>query len=145
MVGKSEIRELLDTGGIVRGADGEKIGKVGDVYLDNAGGQPAWVTVRSGLLGSGEHFVPLDDATVDDGALRVPYDKLTVLAAPSIAVDVLLSPHDEVELYSHYGLSVRAPDEPATPADATTAASSPSAEGAAPQQNLQPAPPGPRG
>lgn len=115
MVDKGEIRELLDAGGVVRGADGERIGRVGDVYLDNAEGRPAWITVRTGLLGTGEHFVPLDGAGIADDALHVPYDKLTVLAAPSVEADVLLSPHDEVELYSHYGLAVRAPDEPPAP------------------------------
>ncbi|MEE6281781.1 PRC-barrel domain-containing protein [Georgenia sp. MJ170] len=112
---ENEVRELLEAGGVVRGPDGERIGKVGDVYLDNAGGRPAWVTVRTGLLGTGEHFVPLDGATIADAALRVPFDKLTVLAAPSVAADALLSPHDEVELYSHYGLAVRAPGEPEAP------------------------------
>lgn len=116
MVTKSEIRDVLDRGGTVRGPDGEKIGKVGDVYLDNAEGRPAWVTVRTGMLGTGEHFVPLDGASITDGRLHVPFDRLTVLAAPSVEADALLSPHDEVELYSHYGLAVQAPDEEPTPA-----------------------------
>lgn len=111
MVATSEIRELLDQGGAVRGAHDEKIGTVGDVYLDNAEGRPAWVTVRTGMLGTGEHFVPLDGARVTAGTLVVPFDRLTVLAAPSVEAGAHLSPYDEVELYSHYGLVVRAPDE----------------------------------
>ncbi|HEY8372100.1 MAG TPA: PRC-barrel domain-containing protein, partial [Pseudonocardiaceae bacterium] len=39
-------------------ANGEKIGKVGQVYLDDETGQPAWVTVRTGLFGMKESFVP---------------------------------------------------------------------------------------
>lgn len=106
MVGTSEIRELLEAGGTVRGADGEKIGKIGDVYLDNAGSQPAWVTVRTGLLGTGQRFVPIDEATIADGALHVPFDKLTVLAAPSVEAEAVLTPDDEVELYDHYAVPV---------------------------------------
>lgn len=32
------------------GADGDKIGKVGQIYLDDATGQPGWVAVRTGLF-----------------------------------------------------------------------------------------------
>ncbi|NED87350.1 PRC-barrel domain containing protein, partial [Streptomyces sp. SID11233] len=42
--------------------DGEKIGGVDEVYLDDRTGRPEWVTVRTGLLGLREHFVPLAGA-----------------------------------------------------------------------------------
>ena len=29
---------------------GNKIGEIGQVYLDDASGQPAWVTVKTGLF-----------------------------------------------------------------------------------------------
>lgn len=37
---------------------GNKIGEIGQVYLDDASGQPAWVTVKTGLFGRNETFVP---------------------------------------------------------------------------------------
>ena len=33
---------------------GNKIGEIGQVYLDDASGQPAWVTVKTGLFGRNE-------------------------------------------------------------------------------------------
>ena len=38
--------------------DGDKIGGVGEVYLDDTTGEPAWVTVNTGLFGLKETFVP---------------------------------------------------------------------------------------
>ncbi len=39
--------------------DGDKIGKVDEVYLDNASGQPEWVSVKTGLFGSSLSLIPL--------------------------------------------------------------------------------------
>ena len=40
----------------VYGSDGDKIGSVGQVYLDNDTHQPSWVTVNIGLFGTNESF-----------------------------------------------------------------------------------------
>ena len=50
------------TGRTVVGINGDKIGKVGQVYLNNQSGQPEWVTVSTGLFGTKEGFVPLRGA-----------------------------------------------------------------------------------
>ena len=47
----------------VYGPDGEKIGSVAQVYQDDQTGQPAWLTVHTGLFGMNESFVPLREAT----------------------------------------------------------------------------------
>jgi uncharacterized protein (TIGR02271 family) len=86
------------------GPDGSKIGKVGQVYLDDVTGQPEWVTVSTGLFGSRETFIPLARAEFRDGVLRVPYDKNRVKDAPNIGVDGQLSGQEENELYRYYGL-----------------------------------------
>src|SRR4028118_2323038 len=49
------------------GPDG-KHGTVGEVYLDDETGRPEWATVRTGLFGTKEAFVPLADATAPRGA-----------------------------------------------------------------------------
>jgi len=87
-------------------SDGDKIGKIGQVYLDNASGKPAWATVNTGLFGMKETFVPLQDASFSDEGLRVPYDKDTVKNAPNIDSDGELSPTEENELYRHYSVDV---------------------------------------
>jgi len=92
-------------GTTVYGADGEKIGKVGEVYLDDQTNQPEWATVNTGLFGGNESFVPLSDASITSDRLSLPYDKETVKDAPSIANDGHLTPDQERQLYAHYGLS----------------------------------------
>ncbi len=75
-----DLRALDDS--VVVGTDGE-IGKVGQVYTDNDTGQPSWVTVKTGWFGTNESFVPLNAATIEDGTIRVPYDKEMIKGAPT--------------------------------------------------------------
>jgi uncharacterized protein (TIGR02271 family) len=87
----------------VIGSDGEKIGKVEDIYLDRQSGEPEWAAVKGGLFGTKISFVPLVDASPTGEELRVPYDKATVKDAPKIDADGELSPQEEERLYRHYG------------------------------------------
>jgi uncharacterized protein (TIGR02271 family) len=85
--------------------DGDKLGKVGQVYLDDQTGSPEWATVSTGMFGTKETFVPLADATVADGTLHVPYEKTKVKDAPRVEADQgHLSPAEEEELYRYYGI-----------------------------------------
>src|SRR6478735_2565035 len=95
--------QALDDSVIV-GIDGE-IGRVGQVYTDNDTGQPSWVTVKTGWFGTNESFVPLDAATIEDGTIRVPYDKDMIKGAPNNDAGEPLSETDEQELYSYYNLT----------------------------------------
>ena len=81
-----------------------KLGTVGEVYLDDETGRPEWATVRTGLFGTKEAFVPLADATLSGGELRVPYDKEKVKNSPHHDVEGHLSPSEEADLYRYYGL-----------------------------------------
>ncbi|WP_144790572.1 DUF2382 domain-containing protein [Kocuria palustris] len=84
--------------------DGDKVGKVGQVYLDDATGQPNWVTVNTGLFGGNETFIPLDEATQDGDDLRVPYTKAFIKDAPNLDADSHVDEREEEELYRYYGL-----------------------------------------
>jgi uncharacterized protein (TIGR02271 family) len=85
--------------------DGDKLGKVGQVYLDDQTGNPEWATISTGLFGTKETFVPLSDASVSGDTLRVPYDKAKVKDAPRVdANQGHLSPAEEEELYRYYGI-----------------------------------------
>lgn len=86
-------------------SDGDKIGSVGQVYLDNESDQPEWVTVKTGMFGTKETFVPLAGAQMQDADVHVRYDKARVKDAPKMDADGALSPAEEQELYRHYGLS----------------------------------------
>ncbi len=101
----SETTNLQDLGdATVYGSDGDKIGAVGQVYLDNESDQPEWVTVKTGMFGTKETFVPLAGAQMQGSEVHVRYDKATVKDAPKMDADGELSPAEEQELYRHYGL-----------------------------------------
>ncbi|MET0713448.1 MAG: PRC-barrel domain-containing protein [Mycetocola sp.] len=103
-----------DIGGLqgapVIGRDDDKLGTVGQVFLDSQTGAPNWVTVRTGLFGHKETFIPLADARWDGEVVRVDIDRETVKEAPRIDTDEALSPHNEEALYRYYGLSDRDTD-----------------------------------
>jgi uncharacterized protein (TIGR02271 family) len=83
-------------------AEGEKVGKVGQIYLDDATGQPTWVTVSTGLFGTRESFAPLHNARPSDGELRLAVTKQQVKDAPSVSADEHLSESEIDALYQHY-------------------------------------------
>ena len=83
---------------------GNKIGSASEVYLDDQTGQPEWVTVKTGLFGTKESFVPIRDADLTDDGVRVNISKDKVKDAPKIDTDGHLSPAEEEELYRYYGL-----------------------------------------
>ena len=89
-------------GGHVYAADGGRVGPIGQVYLDDATEQPTWVTVKTGLFGHSETFVPLQGARVDGADLVVGYDHGTIKGAPRVDPDGHLDPDDEDELYRYY-------------------------------------------
>ncbi len=84
--------------------DGDTIGTATEVFLDDQSGNPEWVTVKTGLFGTKSTFVPLREATLTDGGVRVPVSKAAVKDAPKVDADQHLSPQEEEELYRHYGV-----------------------------------------
>ena len=86
------------------GSDGEKIGKIEDVYLDQETDQPEWLAVKTGLFGGGISFVPLAQASRRGDDVHVPYDKDQVKDAPHADADGQLSQDEEGRLYRHYGM-----------------------------------------
>jgi len=85
-------------------SDGSKVGKVDEIYLDEVSGQPEWALVNTGLFGTKSNFVPLSGAAPAGEDIRVSFDADKVKNAPSIEPDGQLSPGEEQELYSYYGL-----------------------------------------
>ena len=103
MIAEHELTALPGT--TVVGTDGQKIGKVVDVYESTDGSdEGTFVTVSTGLFGSHSSFLPLQEATHDGSQLRVPYDKDLVKNAPRVDVDEELSSEEEERLYAHYRL-----------------------------------------
>jgi hypothetical protein len=85
--------------------DGHKIGQLEAIYVDTGTDEPAFASVRTGMLGRHRlNFVPLDRATVAPGSLRVAYTKGQVKSAFSIDTDGELAATDEAGLFEHYGI-----------------------------------------
>jgi uncharacterized protein (TIGR02271 family) len=84
--------------------EGDKIGKVDEIYLDEQTGKPEWLAVNTGLFGSNVSFVPLAEATNEGDSVRVPYEKSQVKDAPNASADGQLSQEEESRLYRHYGM-----------------------------------------
>ena len=92
------------TNGDVIDANGDKVGGVGQIYLDDQTGEPSWVTVKTGLFGTSESFVPLSGASLSGLDVVVTYDKDTIKDAPRVAADGHLTPDEEESLYAYYRL-----------------------------------------
>ncbi|MGA4874903.1 PRC-barrel domain-containing protein [Streptomyces lydicamycinicus] len=107
------------TGLHVVDADGAKVGKVQQVYRDDATNEPEWITVRTGLFGMKETFIPLAGARRTGDELHVPHAKETIKHAPRIDADGHLDPSEEAELYRHYGMTRPGTPEPGGPATQT--------------------------
>ena len=93
------------TGATAYDQAGQKIGHVATVYRDEATGEPEWLTVKTGLFGKKETFVPLALARVrGEREVELAADKDTVTSAPKIDPEGQLSQAEEEQLFSYYGL-----------------------------------------
>jgi hypothetical protein len=92
--------------------DGERIGTLREIYLDESE-RPSWGSVYTAMFGLRQTLVPLTEAAPEDELLRLPYTCDHVKDAPNADPDVQLEPDDEERLYRHYGMGDEEP-EPAS-------------------------------
>jgi len=81
---------------------GNKIGSVGQVYLNDQTGQPDWITVNTGLFGMKENFAPLTGSSFNGEDLVLPFDKTVVKDSPDIADASHLDADEQQSLYGYY-------------------------------------------
>lgn len=105
MISQNDISRILESGGKVIDNDGDKVGSVGQIYVDDQTGSPSWGTVNTGIFGSNESFVPLEGATREGDDVRVGYSKAKIKDAPNVAPDAHLSEQEEAELYRYYNIA----------------------------------------
>ncbi len=97
-------RELID-------CNGEKIGKLEDVYFDIESDEPQFGTVKEGWIGRHLTFVPLIGVAIGPDSLQVAVSKEQVKSAANIRLEGdELSPAEESALYHHYELNYSPPD-----------------------------------
>lgn len=109
------------TGRTVYDPDGERIGTIEHVWLDESSGRPEWLTVKTGLFGMRESFLPVQGLRGASGTdLQTPYAKEQVKDAPSLDPEGdHLDQSEEERLYSHYGITGAATDRRNTSRDTT--------------------------
>jgi hypothetical protein len=91
--------------------DGERIGKLQDVYVDVENDEPQFGTVKEGFIGRHLTFVPLGGIKVGPDALQVPVTREQIKAAPNIEQHgEELSQAGESALYHHYELNYTPPN-----------------------------------
>ncbi|CAA9383909.1 MAG: putative conserved domain protein [uncultured Nocardioides sp.] len=104
MINENELRNVI--GRNAYDSNGDKIGKVGHVFLDDETGQPEFATVNTGLFGTSETFVPIANASISGDQLNVPFTKDQIKDAPNVDADGgHLDQSEEARLYQHYGMS----------------------------------------
>lgn len=104
MLGRDRADDIMNA--TVYDRSGDKIGAVERVYLDDTSGDPAWVSVRSGLFVSKERFVPLDEATLEDNRLVVAVTSEAVKDSPDVDLeDGRLGKPQAAQLRTHFGLA----------------------------------------
>lgn len=119
MITRESIDKLLAGKATVVGPDGEKIGTVGQIYVDDATGDPNWVTANTGLFGLKETFIPLDAAEATDDEIRVPYTKDQVKDAPNLDPNGHINEEEQDSLYEYYSRNRGAGSNQSSNRDAT--------------------------
>lgn len=104
MIHATDVREWRDRAAV--DTQSHKIGVLEAVSVDTTTDEPAMATVRIGL--PTRHrlvFVPLEDASVGAGHLKVGYVKTSAKQAPSIGTDDVLPVEQEEAVFKHWGLA----------------------------------------
>ncbi len=104
MLSSDDVQQVV--GADAYGSDGSKLGRIGQVFLDDQTGEPVFATVNTGLFGLAENFVPLAQASLSGGRVDVGFDKDKIKGAPNVSPDGgHLSPEEEQTLYDYYDLT----------------------------------------
>lgn len=82
--------------------NGDKLGKVGDIFLDDQTGDPTFLTVKTGKSGNSETLVPVSGHTWDGDDLVLPYEKDVIKDAPDMDADQQLSEQEQDDLFAYY-------------------------------------------
>jgi hypothetical protein len=99
------------TGRDVLAPDGDRLGAVDQIFLDEATDIPEWVLVRLDDADK-KAFVPLAGASVEEHAIRLDHDRERIAAAPQLEVEDTLTVTECRRLYDHYGLAYSQEESP---------------------------------
>ncbi len=84
MLGHGYLNALKKAKSTVYGPEREKVGTLGNIFLDVRTGDADFVSVHLGLFGSEEALVSLDGAVFTGGHLQVRFPRDVIKHAPNI-------------------------------------------------------------
>ena len=91
--------EPIGAGLEVFDAHGERVGRLREVHRSGL------AIVKTGLFGLRASLVPIAGASVEGGALVLPFDKALIRDAPALPKGVeRIGPDEESAVYAHYRL-----------------------------------------
>jgi len=103
MTDKRNIQDLLNATAF--DAQGEKLGKINNLFVDDKTGQPTFIEVNHGLFGMSSSLVPLRGHRLNGDELKLAFDKDLIKDAPDIDFENQLTAADQDTIYEHYHLT----------------------------------------
>jgi hypothetical protein len=83
-------------------AEGDRIGKISKMYLDDQTGQPLWVLVETGLFGTRQSLAPVHGSRLDGELVVLAVSKDQVKNAPNVDRDAHISDGEQDTLRQYY-------------------------------------------
>lgn len=103
MTTQNNIRDLFNTTAF--DSNGEKLGDVQEVFVDDHSGQPTFVEVKHGLFGMSSSLVPLKGHRLQGEDLQLAFPKDRIKDAPDVNADEGLTPEEQNRIFEHYGIA----------------------------------------
>ena len=85
--------------------DGDKLGAVKEIFVDDETGQPAFAEVGHGLFGMSSSLVPMRGHRLSGEDLQLAFSKDRIKDAPDVGTDEHLTHEDQQRVWDHYQLS----------------------------------------
>jgi uncharacterized protein (TIGR02271 family) len=82
--------------------NGDKVGKIEDVYEDDRGSGPEWFAISTGWFGTKLSFAPVHGSRAEGDTLVLPWTKDEIKNSPNFERNDEIDEGDQ--LYSHYGM-----------------------------------------
>ena len=89
--------------------DGEKVGKIEQIFLVEETGRPEWALVKIGRIKGHATMVPLTRAHPSENGIAVHVAKDVISDAPEVQPDAEPSEQQVDALYRHYGIEIPTP------------------------------------
>ena len=106
MISRDEAEQLLGDSVVVETIDGDDLGPLRRIFLDEYTGWPSFATVGLDPDSSVETFVALHEVDYDEVKLTLPYGLDRVRHAPTVHASDDLTTGEEDDLFDYYDVPI---------------------------------------